>query len=289
MDVIAVVFALLSGVFFGLTAHVQKAALRGTDVSAGALISVATMTVALWAVAPFFVEWRWFTTEAAAIFAVCGIVFPAASQRLQVASVLQVGPTLTSALGSVAPLFAVTLAVMFLGERLNLVGALGIALMLAGLLLSALRPGGGSPRAFPVVMLLLPLGAALARGVVQPATKFGFIEVNSAFFATLVMSTVATGVLLAWMLADRARAPIRMTRRGNFHFMLNGLVIGAGILSLQVAISHGAVSLAAPLASATPLWTMAFGVMFFRNEHLTWRHLVMVLLVVTGAILVVTR
>lgn len=289
MDVIAVTSALLSGVFFGLTAHVQKTALQGTDVSAGALISVATMTAVLWVLAPFFIEWHWFATQAAAIFAVCGLVFPAASQRLQVAAVQQVGPTLTSALGSLAPLFAVTLAVLFLGETLNATGALGIALMLAGLLLSALKPGGGLPRAFPVVMLLLPLGAALARGVVQPATKYGSLEINSAFFATLVMSTVATVVLFFWMLADRTRRPIRMTRRGNRHFMLNGLVIGSGILSLQVAISHGAVSLAAPLASATPLWTLVFGVMFFRNEDLTWRHLVMVLLVVTGAILVVTR
>ncbi len=289
MELIAIGAGLASGLFFGLTSHVQKVAVAGSEVSVGAFISVATLAGLLWIAVPFFIDMSWFGTRAALIFAACGLIFPSASQRLQVASVVAVGPALTSAMGSFAPLFAVSLAVLFLGETLNLQGGLGIALMLAGLMISALGPGGGVRRSFPLIALMLPLGASMARGVVQPATKFGFAEINSAFFATLVMTTVAAVVLGLWMLADRARRPLRMTRAGNRMFVVNGFVIGGGILTLQVSISHGAVSLAAPLSSTTPLWTLLLGVLFFRNETLTWRHLVMALLVVLGVTLIVTR
>lgn len=289
MNVPAIFFALLAGLLFGIVAHVQKSALKGTEVSLGALISVATMAVVFWALSPFVIEWQWFNTRAALIFAVCGIIFPAVSQRLQVASVVHVGPALTSAMGSFAPLFAVVLAVTFLGERINLQGAAGMGLMLAGLLVSALGPGRGIARAFPLVALLLPLGASLARGVMQPTAKYGFAEVDSPFFATMVMSTVATLVLFVWMMKDRAGRPLRQNRSGNLYFVLNGLLIGGGILSLQLGISYGSVSLAAPLSATTPLWTLAMGVLFFRNEQLTYRHLVMALLVVAGSVLVVTR
>ncbi|MEX0286554.1 MAG: EamA family transporter [Paracoccaceae bacterium] len=289
MSLIAVIFGLLSGFFFGLTSHVQKSALAGTEVAMGAFLSVATMAGLLWLVAPFLIDPAWIFTGAALIFAACGLIFPAASQPLQVASVVKVGPALTSGIGSFAPLFAVTLAVMFLGEDLNTQGVLGIALMLAGLLLSALAPGAGIARGFPIWALLLPLGASAARGVVQPLTKYGFAEVNSAYFATLVMATVSTVILGIWLLSIRARRPLRTTRQGNQLFLVNGFVIGGGILSLQISISYGAVSLAAPLSSTTPLWTLLLGVLFFRNEKLTVRHLIMSLLVVAGVTLVVTR
>lgn len=289
MNLLAIFFALLAGLLFGIVSHVQKTALRGTEVSIGALISVATMAAVFWAAAPFVIEWSWFNTRAALIFAACGIIFPAVSQRLQVASVVHVGPALTSAMGSFAPLFAVVLAVAFLGEQMNLQGSAGMALMLAGLLVSAIGPGRGLPRAFPLVALLFPLGASLARGVMQPTAKFGFAEIDSPFFATLVMSTVATSVLFLWMLKDRSNGPLRQSRTGNLFFVLNGFLIGGGILSLQLGISYGSVSLAAPLSSTSPLWTLLLGVLFFRNEHLTGRHLVMAVLVVAGAILVVTR
>lgn len=289
MNVPAVFFALLAGLLFGIVAHVQKSALKDTEVSLGALISVATMAAVFWALSPFVIEWQWFYTRAAIIFAVCGIIFPAVSQRLQVASVVHVGPALTSAMGSFAPLFAVVLAVAFLDEQMNLQGSAGMALMLAGLLVSAIGPGRGVPRAFPLMALLFPLGASLARGVMQPTAKFGFAEVDSPFFATLVMSTVATCVLFVWTLKDRSNRPLRQTRTGNLYFVLNGFLIGGGILSLQLGISYGSVSLAAPLSSTSPLWTLLLGVLFFRNEQLTWRHLVMALLVVAGSALVVTR
>lgn len=286
---IAAFFALVASLLFGLTSHIQKSALRGTDVAVGAFLSVGTMTVLCWIAAPFLIDWAWFETRAALIFAACGLIFPAASQRLQVASIVQVGPALTSAMGSFAPLFAVSLAIVCLGETLNLQGALGMALMLAGLLISAFGPGRGLPRGFPLVALALPLGASLARGIVQPATKHGFGDVDSAFFATLVMSTVATFVLGLWLLLDRRRGPLKSDRQGRALFILNGFVIGGGILTLHLAISYGSVSIAAPLASTTPLWTLLLGVLYFHNEVLTRRHLVMATLVVVGAILVVMR
>ncbi len=289
MTLVAIICGLLSGLLFGLTSHVQRTALQGTEVALGAFLSILTMALGLWMLAPVLLDPAWFQTQAFWILALCGVMFPAMSQSLQVASVVRVGPALTSGIGSVAPLFAVSLAVLFLGEHLNLQGAVGIAVMLAGLLISALGPGAGIARGFPFWALALPLGASAARGIVQPVTKYTMIEVPSAYFGALVMSTVAAGVLGLWTLTVRARRPLRQSSRGNFYFVVTGLVVGGGILALQISIHLGSVSLAAPLGSTTPLWTLLLGLVFFRNETLTARHLIMALLVVAGVTLVVTR
>ena len=286
---VAIICGLLSGLLFGLTAHVQRLALQDTEVAFGAFISILTMALGLWIMAPFLLDPAWLQSRALWTLALCGVMFPAMSQSLQVASVVRVGPAVTSGIGSVAPLFAVSLAVLFLGEHLNLQGALGIGVMLAGLLISTLGPGEGITRGFPLWALALPLGASAARGIVQPVTKYTMIEVPSAYFGALVMSTAAACVLGLWTLTVRARRPLRWSSLGNFYFIVTGLLVGGGILALQISIHLGSVSLAAPLSSTTPLWTLVLGLAFFRVERLTHRHLIMALLVVIGVTLVVTR
>jgi len=56
-----------------------------------------------------------------------------------------------------------------------------------------------------------------------------------------------------------------------------------------MALEVGDVVVVAPLAATTPLWALAYGVLFFRKEKLVTHHVYMVLLVVVGAVLIATR
>ena len=252
MTVAAALFALLAGALFGLASHVQKKGLAHIDDRTGTMISVATMVALFWLLSSALIDWRWWITEAALLFALCGLVFPAASQRLQIASVVRVGPNLTSAFGSFASVFAVLPAVLFPEETLTLQASLGLAIMIAALLVSALEPHGPH-RAWPLLALLLPLGASFVRGIVQPVAKAGMVEVPSPFFATLVMATVSAAVA-GTALIGRLRKPAgQNARRGYLWFAANGAAVGGGILSMQVALSLGDVIVAAPLVSTPPL------------------------------------
>jgi len=242
-----------------------------------------------WCVAPFLVDTAWWSTKAALIFAICGLFFPALSQPLSLKSVQVVGPNLSSAIGSCAPLFAAILATMFLGEVLGLQGVLGMTLLIAGLTLAALGPGKGIVRSWPLWALGLPIAASFFRGGAQALSKLGFEDLPSPFFATLVMMTVSSVILFLPFLRRQTRNRTHLTRRGAALFALNGIIAGGGILSLNAAISIGAVTIAAPLASTAPLWTLAYAAIFFRSERLTLRLLLIALIVVAGAILIVTR
>lgn len=285
---IAALFALGAGASFGLTSHWQRRALDHMDAMTGAVVSIATMAAVLWLAAPAMLDWSWWGTRAALLFAACGLLFPALSQQFQILSVMRVGPALTSAFGSFAPLFAIVPAMILLGETLNLQGAAGLGLLIFGLLIASVRPRalrGG----WPLLALLLPLGASFARGIVQPVTKIGMFDVPSPFFATLVMTSVSTIVItLFWTTSGRARKAA-WSRPGLFWFVLNGAASGAGIMLLQAAISLDDVTVAASLASTTPLWTLAFGALIFRNETLGLRHAAIACMVFVGVVLIVTR
>lgn len=286
--VLAPLLGLLAGALFGVLVHVQRRGLDGTDPLVGAFFSVAAMAGFFWLLAPAFVDVAWFGTRAALLFALGGLFFPAAAQALQVFSLGRAGPAITSAIGAFTPFFAVIPAVAVLGEPLGVQLALGMGLMTGGLVLSAIG-SKGIPRSFPLWVLLLPLGAALARGLVQPVTKTGLDMVPSPFFATLVFGTVSTLVLAGVLLATGRAHRVVSAGRGVRWFALGGVVNGCGILALNAAIGLGGVTLAAPLASMSPLWTLALGLLLFRHETLGARQVAMALLVVAGSVLIITR
>lgn len=284
-EILAPALALFSGVFFGLVVHIQRRGLGSADPLVGAFLSVGAMALMLWLMAPFLLRPEWFLTHAALILAMGGLIFPAAGQALQIYSIGHVGPSLTSAIGAFTPLFAVVPAILVLGEPFGPVLAVGIALMIAGLVLSALGPRRIA-RGWPLWVLLLPLGAALARGLAQPITKLGLTEVPSPYFATLVFATVSSLVLAGLLLVTGRAHRVRNTS-GFGSFALSGLVNGTGILVLNAAIGMSSVTLTAPLASMSPFWALALGYLVFKTEQLGLRHLIVALLVVAGSVLII--
>jgi drug/metabolite transporter (DMT)-like permease len=181
VEIVTILLALAAAIQFGLTVYVQNIGLRHTDAVTGAFLSVGSTAAMFWILSPLFIEWRWWFTEAALLFALCGLIFPALGQRLQIASLAQVGPALTAAVGSFTPVFAVLPAVFLLGETFDATLAAGLVLLMAGLLVLVLRPRSLQWN-WPIWALLLPLGAACARGIVQPVAKLGLGLVPSPFF-----------------------------------------------------------------------------------------------------------
>ena len=286
--IIAALFALLAGVLFGFNVHIQHRALDTTDSLTGAAISLGVSAAMLWISSPLWLDWRWFSSGSFGLFALCGLLFPAFAQLLQIRSIQRVGSSLSAAIGAFAPLFAVVPAVLFLNETVNLQAAVGIALLIIGLCISAIRTGR-IQRTWPVWALLLPLGAAAVRGGTQPLVKVGLDEIPSASFATLVMTTVSTMVLAGCLLGTKRSVRSMKGQPGLMWFAVSGMVNCTGILALAFAIKVGGVTLTAPLASTAPLWALLFGALIFRREALGHRHVLVAVMVVIGAVLIITR
>ncbi len=284
----SVLFALSAAMVFGLNMHVQNKALDDTDQLTGAFLSVLAMAAAFWALSPLFVDFSWFRSQAVWLFAASGIVVPALGQVLQIASIRIVGPSISAAINGFLPVFAVLPAVLFLGEAFGAQATLGLAIMIGGVLYTTLFKGR-IKRGWPLWALLIPLTAALVRGLSPVANKVGYAEVNSPFFATLIMSTVSTFVL-ALVLALR-RTPARKpdSRKGTFWFAVSGLLNGFGILCVNLAVSYGDVSIVTPLMMASPVFALAFGAFVFKREVIGVNHVILVAAIVAGSVMIVMR
>ena len=84
----------------------------------------------------------------------------------------RMGPTITSSVSCTTPLFALTGAILFLGERLTAGNVLGTAAIVLGML--ALTWGGRArARSWPLWAIALPFAAAALRALAQVLTKAG--------------------------------------------------------------------------------------------------------------------
>jgi uncharacterized membrane protein len=277
-------YGLGSALLFALSNHFTNMGLQRSDARSGTLVSVATSAGAYWLFAPLYLQGWYWLTSAALLFAVVGIIRPALSTTLAISSIKLMGPTLTSSLTAATPIFGAIFAIAVLGERLTLPIAAGTAAVVAGAVVAAWNPRG-LKRSWPLWAIALPLGASLIRAIGHIATKYGLIEVNSPSFAVLVGNTVslATAVVL---FRREGGVPASGTRAGNLWFFAAGIANALSLQFLNNALAVGDVVAVVPIVSATPVFTLLFGMLYFGRETITWRTIATMALIVPGVILV---
>jgi drug/metabolite transporter (DMT)-like permease len=166
----AIILALASAVCYGLGLTLTQFGLRDVPPAAGAAISIPTSTLLFVAASPIGLAGTTPAWTALPIFAAVGLVFPAAATLITFASNRRLGPVITGSLGNLAPVFAVLLAFVLLGEPLRFGQMLGLAVILAGVLVLTglrVRPNAGWASWYVV----LPLVTAALRGFIQPVIK----------------------------------------------------------------------------------------------------------------------
>jgi drug/metabolite transporter (DMT)-like permease len=275
-----VLLALLASASFGAALVVTQFGLRHVTAADGALVSIPTTTVLFWALSPFMLDSGGWQVSAVAIFAAVGLFFPAAVTLLTFEANHRMGPTVSGAVGGTAPLFAAVLAVLFLGERLTLVTAAATLAVVAGIVILSWRPRM-QPARWPAWALLLPLAAAMLRGLAQAGTKLGLALWPSAFAASLIGYSVS---VVSIALDARLRRGRRhgFTHEGVLWFALVGVCNGAAVLSMYAALARGAVTVVAPVVATYPLFSLLLGGLLLPDQRVTPRSAAGTALMVAG-------
>ena len=267
---LAVALALFSTFGFGAGFVLTQFALRLMPPRLGAALSIPTATLLFWSLAPFSIHPAEVDLSAAGLFAVIGLLFPAAVAVLNFESNRLMGPNIAGAVSGLAPLFAVLLAVMLLGEHLRFLQLCGIAAIAAGVVLMY----GGQWKASTVRrswLLVLPLGAAAIRGFVQPVIKLGLERWHNPIAAVVIGYTVSSAVLILAALVPGRALERRFDRRGALWFAAVGLCNGSAVLSMYAALGRGPVTLVSPLIATYPLVTLLLTFRFLRRERVDAR------------------
>jgi drug/metabolite transporter (DMT)-like permease len=278
-----ILLALGAAFCFALGLILTQYGLRTVPSWRSPLYTIGSSAVAAWLAALIFVDWRGFDWRAGLIFAGVGCVFPVVVSILAVRGNERLGPAVSGAAGNVTPLFAVLAAVLFLGERISPGQAAGLALVVGGVALMALRGGAGG-RHWPIWVLGLPLAAALVRGAIQPAIKLGLAIWHEPLAAAAIGYSLSTVVIVS-LVGRRALAAGPSDRTGFLWFVAVGMSNGTATFLLYAALGLGSIAVVAPLVAVFPLIAVVLSYLLLRNEKLHAAGLLGIVVSVGGVIL----
>ena len=279
--------SLLAAFLFGLALVLTQIGLRGHSPLAGVRISVPTAAACFVLLAPLTVDPAQWDTASAALFALVGVLFPAVVSLLTFEANRRIGPNLTGALGNLTPLFAVMIAAVLLREQPSVSQLAGIALIAVGV--GALFYDPRSPVGqITAVSVMLPLAAALIRGLAQPAIKLGMEGWPNPFAAAVIGYVVSAVVVTgAAGLADRRAPNPPRIRNSRMWFAAVGLCNGSAALCMYAALGRGSVASVAPLVACYPLATLALGRIILGRTSLSPGMALGVAVTVAGVLLLI--
>ena len=249
----------------------------------GVAISIPTSTLFFWCLAPLCVDPGGGNIKAVVLFACVGLLFPGAVALLNFESNRLMGPNIAGALSSMAPVFAVLLAIVILGERVRVPQLLALAAIVVGIGLMYRVHINLTARS--LWLMALPVAASAIRGVIQPIVKFGFEWWPNPIAAVVVSYTVSSAVLIFSALARAGGTIPDIDHRGALWFAAVGLCNGLAVLAMFAALKFGPVAVVSPLIAAYPLVTLLLSRGFLRNENVGPQLIAGVTGVVSGVVL----
>jgi drug/metabolite transporter (DMT)-like permease len=220
-------------------------------------------------------------------FALVGAIAPGSSQGLFLASIRTIGPSRSSVLVGTAPMLAVLLAIVLLGEQLDGWILVGTALTIVGGALISWERGVGFLQ-FGAVLALMTAFTFGLRDVVARDVTTG-TELGTLWSAAIVLSS-ATVVLMLISLVTERGSMVASWRRAMPEFVLSGVMIALALPTLLAALSRGRVGVVAPISNAMQnLAVVAISGIVFGARERTPRVIAALALVALGGTLVSTR
>lgn len=281
------VLALVAAVAFAAAAVLVKRGLQHATPLAGVLLSVHFTAATVWILAAatqplsLLVTWRVWP------FLVAGLVAPGLARLGLYIGVHRVGASRASALAAFAPLFAVTMAVLALGEQPGRGLVVGAAAIVAGGVLLSYRHR--DDRAWRRRDLIFPILGALGFGIRDNLSRWGFMDFPYPLLAAAAATVASVAVMWGVVFATRGTGLLGASRTGIRLLALSGLAEGIAYLTMWRALMLGSVSVVSPLVNSHSIVTVALAWLFLRDlERVTWRIALAAALVVAGVGLVVT-
>ena len=219
-------------------------------------------------------------------YMLAGLLAPGGAQLLFVLGVREAGPARTSVIAGAAPLVAVTIAIVALGEPAQAPLVVGAVLIVCGGL--ALIAERARPEHFRTVGLVYAFGCtilfATRDNVVRHIASDSTVAPQLAAAATILSGTVVVFVVLAVLRRGRV---LRDIRREGPRFVLPGVLWGASYAFLFEAFYRSRVTVVSPLVATESLFAVLLAVLLLRRTELVGRHLVLgAVLVVAGGALI---
>lgn len=265
--------ALLAALCYALGSIAVRFGTRNVPVVAGFLVSLGAGIVTLGAFALLTVDaWR-LSVPAVIGFSLAGLAGPGAGRFLAMLGVRDVGASVSAPLQSATnPVLSSLGGVFLFGERVGLLRALGIGLIVGGIWScarggSANRGEGGISGPVPRDLrgLAWPFLAGGAFALADVLRKYALDAGGVALLGALLGISIA---FMIWMTTALIRPTMRADlryRRDLGWFALHGILSGAGLTTLLLALRDGDLSLVVPIFSSQPVLVILLSAVLLRR------------------------
>ena len=279
----SLLMALLASFSFGVFGICSRRGMAHVDAQTGALISIGTVSLVFTLAAPWWMRAEYWFTPGFWVFFANGFLHPTLSMYCAYEATRRIGATVAGTLSATTPLWATAIAVVWLGEDLTLVNAIGTLLTVAGVMV--LSWSRGPARKLMLTALLFATGAAVVRAVNHNLGSYGLSLMPVPLMAGWVSFTLGFFLSTGAYRRVKGRLPLHLPRQGVLWCGAAGLCGASAIFSMYTALGLGAVVLVTPVVSAAPVFTLVVALLF-REERFSLRVAAGVLVTVAGVVLV---
>lgn len=281
---LSVILALISSVFFAFANVAMQLGLLGMDHFTGLLVNLTTNSSLLWCYLALRSDRIVLATPVNLVFAGVGLLVPAVSRLCVIHGIGRLGTSITSAVVSCSPLFAIGFAVFFLKELptlLNLVGALSI---IVGIVLVSWR---GPAKTWRVRHLLFPLSAAFLFAMRDNLVRFGLLITPFPVLAGAIAASSSALTIGTVYVARRLRTWRAATPTGWLWFLASGVANFVSYIFMFTALGLDKVSVVSPIVNCFALFVLPLAHFLLRGvEQITPRKVGATALVVVGVLLI---
>lgn len=277
------VFAWLTAFSFAVANVTVRHGMRYSTPLTATFVSLIIHTVVLWT-AVFLtggiprVAWL----GVAAIF-LTGVVQPA-MRVFQYKGMEKIGTSRAITLRNSYPVLSVVIGIVFLGEQITLLGTIGTALIVAGIVLSSWKLEEQF-KDFRWLYVIYPLITASITSVVHPLRRFALLQSNEPLFFAALVGPISLLSFAAYYATTVNQEKLVWDRRAFWPFLFSGLGETLAVLFMLNAFANGPVVIVSPISATSPIWTALLGAIFLRQlERITWASMLGTISVVAGVI-----
>ena len=286
-------YALLAGIFWGISPLFLKKGMIRSNVSAATVIQQGVIVAILAAIAG--ARHELFRTELPAralwSFIGAGVVGASLGKIFYNRSIDNVGASRATSIKNSDPIITAVLAVAMLGERLTIQIAAGVLLIVAGILLLTRVTAKTEGRRDRLLHFLYPLLAVFCYGITPVFKKMGIAAASLPALGALVMQMTGFIVIVtAGRLLKIKPKWERIPAQPLIFFALSGVAEALGSLCTFYALIYAPAVVVSPVWRISPLVTFLFSRFTLKGvEVVTLRDGLAASLIVGGVLLMSQR
>ena len=297
MNEIGLLFTIASTILLGSNKLAVRATILGMNDALATLFSI-VIAIPIFGVPLLIYGWgpKPLSLEAIGIFAAAGIVNYSVGRWMIWKSIGLVGANRGNILAASQSIYAIAIAVAFLGQTVDLYTGLGFALVLIGILIISYRKSVQSKFITKAQMrsgLIYGIMGALFWGLAQDLMQIGIKQYSNPVGATfLTYSLALIGMLPMFFFISRSTAkhggnPFRFSRR-SFAFVVLATVMGSFAQFFRYsALVTIPVTIVASVNGSNPIFTLILSYIFLREiEAIDRRTIIGIIFSVVGVVII---